>query len=818
MTAGAVAERGSRPRAVTGLAFRHDLRLVPAALTVWLGAMAGLLVAWWLAIACAAAALVAGVAMVRRPGARSVYGAAGALIAAGALLAGPAAWVLHDAEHDPLREYVERGGEAIARVTLTDRARPVRTAGFANQPGSGRTVLARGSVDAVRVGEAVVASSGRVLLVAPAATWSRLLPGQQVTARGSLTPAHSGELIVAVLQIRAPPEAVTEPPWWQRAAQSMRESLREACAAVLGPEEAGLLPGLVVGDTTGVPHRVEEEFLDAGMSHLVAVSGANVAVVCGAVLLLLRLLRVGPRTSAAAAGLVLMGFVILVGYEPSVLRASVMGGVGLLALFLGRSRSAMPALAFAVAVLVLVDPAMAVSFGFALSVVATGALVLLAPVWAAAMRRRGVPPGIAEGLAIPLAAFVVTAPIIAGMAGEVSLVTVAANVLAAPVVALATVLGFVAAVTAGVAPWLAQVCVALAGPEAGWLVLVAREAAAIPGAVISWPGGWWGGLLAAVLCGVVVVLFRYRRFRSLIAALTVAVMVVLVPVTVLGPGWPPSGWTLVACDVGQGDGFAIATGDPGRAVVVDTGTELGDIDRCLDRLDVDRVPLLVLSHLHADHIGGLDAVLGGRSVGAIAVGPGRSPEWAWDEVSEIAHRRGVRLVSLTAGQGLRWPRLDLRVIGPRYVAPAAEDSGTDVNNASLVIMATTPAGRVLFTGDVELAAQADLLASGEDLRADVLKVPHHGSRYTLPGFVAAVEPRIALISVGAANRYGHPSKATVDALRTAGATVVRTDKNGDTAIVAGHGEQLIVPHAARGPPKLSQLLLIRDIYCYLEGV
>ena len=321
----------------------------------------------------------------------------------------------------------------------------------------------------------------------------------------------------------------------------------------------------------------------------------------------------------------LVGFVILAGPEPSVLRAGVMGAVGLLALAIGRERAALPALGTAVVALVLWDPAMAVSFGFALSVLATAGLVLLAPRWADRLAARGVPRGLAEALAVPAAAHLVTAPVVAGMAGQVSLVSVVANLLAAPVVAPATVLGVLAALVAPVWPWFAELLVRVAGPEADWLILVARHAARVPGAVIGWPSGWWGGLLLVACVLLLVAALRRRRLRVLVGVALAGLLVVLIPIRVIAPGWPPPGWVMVACDVGQGDGLVLATAEPGRAVVVDTGPEPGPMTACLDRLDVSRVPLVVLSHLHADHVGGLDAVLADHAVGAVAVGPAREP-------------------------------------------------------------------------------------------------------------------------------------------------------------------------------------------------
>jgi competence protein ComEC len=645
-----------------------------------------------------------------------------------------------------------------------------------------------------------VGSRGRVLLIAEAAEWSDLLPGQSVTVRGDLAPARPGELTVAVCFVRGPPQTLTAPSWWQRGADGMRTALRRA-ASVLADEPAGLLPGLVVGDTSALSPRVEQEFLDAGMSHLTAVSGANITVVCGAVLLLLGAARAGPRTRAGAAGVALVGFVVLVGPEPTVLRAGVMGAVGLLALALGRRGSALPALAAAVVGLVLHDPGMGVNLGFALSVVATGGLVLVAPCWTEAMHRRGVPTAAAAALAVPLAAFLVTAPIVAGMAGSLSLVAVVANVLAAPVVAPVTVLGVAVSALAGVWPAGAELLVRLAGPGVDWLILVARQASAIPGAVMPWPPGWWGGVLTVLVIAAGVFALRYRPARIGLAAALVVLLLVVVPVRVVAPPWPPADWSVVACDVGQGDAFVLATGEPGRAVVVDTGPRPGPVDRCLDRLGVDRVPLIVLSHLHADHIGGLASVFEGRAVGGIALGPGRTPDWAWLEVLEQAAAHQVPLLEVADGDRFGWPVLEFEVIGPRYVPPvpldsAAEQDGTTINNSSVVALATTGAGRTLLTGDIELMAQADLLASGVDLSAEILKIPHHGSRFSLPDFLGAVRPRVALVSVGADNSYGHPSERTLRMLTADGVLVARTDIGGDTAVVPGDAGPTVV---RRGP-------------------
>ncbi|MEA5366625.1 ComEC/Rec2 family competence protein [Amycolatopsis sp., V23-08] len=782
---------------------RQDMRLVPAALACWLAALSGLLFGWWTAVAVGlTSAALAGVVLWWARGRSRALGAAAALLVLGLVAAGPVASRIRDAEQDALRAASAQGLPATLRVVVAERPRPVRSAGYADQQAGARSVVLSADVRTASVDGQSVVSSGRVLLLAPVAEWAGMLPGREVRVAGLLMPPRGPDLTVAVLSVRGPPGEPGPAPWWQETAAGLRSGLHDLSQS-LPDEPAGLLPGLVLGDTSALSPRIEQEFVTAGLAHLTAVSGGNLAVACGAVLLLLRVLRLGPRLSAVAAGLCLVGFLVLVGPEPSVLRAGVMAAVALLALALGRRGSALPALAFAVCVLVVADPAMATDFGFALSVFATAGLVLLAPRWAGVLVRRGVPPGFAEGLAVPLAAFVVTAPVLAGMAGTVSLVSVVTNILAAPVVAPATVLGVLATVTGPWWPGAGTFLVHLAGPEAEWLIFVARHGARAPGAVVAWPGGWAGALLAAGVLAVLVFAVRYRRIRVLLAILVVGALLVFVPVRVLAPAWPPRSWAMVECDVGQGDAVVLATSEPGRAVVVDTGPEPGPVDECLHRLSVDRIPLLILSHLHADHIGGLASVFDGRSVGGIAVGPGRAPDWAWRQVAAEASREGVPLVELSPGERVDLPGLALDVLGPRYVPSrsAGAQDGTTINNSSVVLRAETAAGRVLMTGDVELAAQADLLADVGDLKAEVLKVPHHGSRYSLPAFLAAVAPRTALISVGAGNTYGHPSKSTVDTLTALGALVTRTDVDGDTAVVPDPSGPAIARRGEpRGPP------------------
>jgi competence protein ComEC len=270
---------------------------------------------------------------------------------------------------------------------------------------------------------------------------------------------------------------------------------------------------------------------------------------------------------------------------------------------------------------------------------------------------------------------------------------------------------------------------------------------------------------------------------------------VLVPVRAVSPGWPPPGWLFVACSVGQGDGLVVHAGGD-AAMVVDTGPEPTAVDACLRRLGVHTIPVLELTHLHADHVGGLDGALHGRSVGEIDVGPSREPATGWRAVQESAGRSRVPVRAVSVGERRRFGGLVVDVL-----APAAPFRGTrsDPNNSSVVLRVAAGGRTLLLTGDVEVEAQDALLRSGADLRADVLKVPHHGSAYQSPGFLRAVGAGVGVISVGKDNDYGHPSPALLHELSRLGMRAERTDLDGDIAICLRDGRLSVVTRS-RAPP------------------
>ncbi|KPI18803.1 ComEC/Rec2-related protein [Actinobacteria bacterium OK074] len=638
--------------------------------------------------------------------------------------------------------------------------------------------------------------------------WLELLPSTRVEVSARLAPALSGgDRVAAVLRVRGggAPEVVGGPSVSQRVAGGLRAGLREATAG-LDADPRALLPGLVVGDTSRVTTELDDAFKETDLAHLLAVSGGNftllLALFIGPAGLAQRVERKGlaPRLgitlrgTAVLGGVLTLGFVIVCRPEPSVLRAAACGAVALLAVATGRRRSLIPALAAVVLLLVLYDPWLARSYGFLLSVLATGALLTVAPRWSAALRSRRVPPRLAEALAAAAAAQALCAPVVAVLSARVSLVAVPCNLLAEIAVAPATVLGFAALGAAPVAMPVAKGLAWCASWPVGWIADIARTGASLPGAGVDWPGDWSGALLLALVTAVVLAAgWRLLRRPWVVGACLAVFLLVVVqppPLTRVITGWPPPGWRFAMCDVGQGDATVLAAGD-GTGVVVDAGPDPVLVDRCLSALGITRIPLVVLTHFHADHVAGLPGVLKGRSVGAIETTGDEDPPEQTAFVRALAAARHIPVTRAAAGERRRVGPLDWRVLWPEP-DPAPLPDGP--NDASVTLLVRSAGMTLLLLGDLEPPAQRALLASpaGAGLGpVDVLKVAHHGSAYQDPDLIRRVAPRLALISCGRDNPYGHPAVRTVAALREEGALVLRTDEDGAIA-VAGAGPGLRV--------------------------
>ncbi|GHC96922.1 competence protein ComEC [Nocardiopsis terrae] len=753
-----------------GLERPPDLRLLLPAAAAWLAALGALAAPPWLAWLCAGLAACGALAafFAARPPWEVPALALAATLACCATVAAVAGAHVHRTVSSAAAEAAGRGGDALFRAVVSADPRP-----RAGMPRPGRAewvVPAR--TEWVRLDGRADASRAPVVVLASGEGWADLLPGQSFEARGAFLEADGDRLTAALVPVRGPPEKVRGPGRLQVFAAGVRSGLREATAELPQPAR-GLLPALVLGDVSALPESTAEDFRATGMTHLLTVSGANLAILTGFVLGAARWTRAPTWCAVLGGALMIWVFVLVCRPEPSVVRAAFMGSLGLLALASGRAHAGLGALCATVVGVLFVAPGLAASYGFALSVLATAGILLLVPGWTRAWSSR-CPAPVAEAFAVAVAAHVAVAPVLVLLSGEVSWVSVPANVLAAPVVAAVTVAGSALAALAAVWPEGAAALVHLPGLGVSWIAVVAETGARVPYGALPWRSDVAGALLLAAV--VAVFLLTRGVLRRVVAAAAVAVLVLGLAARCVPGGWPPPGWVLLACDVGQGNALVLSSG-PGEAVVFDVGQEPEPVDGCLERLGVREIPLLVLSHDHADHVDGAPGVLRHRTVSAALApeGFGRSP------VGRLLAEEGVALTAAERGQRFR--------VGPwllRVLWPEAGFTGS-VNDTSVVVRADGPEMSVLLTGDIEQEAQGRLLHGPEPdlLSVTVLTTPHHGAGDQDPDFLSATGAAVSVTSVGRDNRHGHPAPSTWDLLERTARVNARTDRDGDVAVLGG---------------------------------
>lgn len=750
-----------------------DLRALALAVVSWVAALMAFRLPGWVGPLALGVALGV-LALRRRTGRETITGLGWCLAALGVLVS--TSLQSQAVRPDPVDRLVRERASVEGVVVL--RSDPmVREGRFGTQ------VLFRARLEQVTGRGRRAQVRAPVLLIADR-SWTPTAMGSRVRLQGRLAPANGPDL-AGVLHTRGPPVLLDRPGPLLRGADRLRAAIR---AAADGPDRTAgaLVPALVDGDDAALPSEVTEDFRTSGLTHLLAVSGTNLTIVVGCLLLLARWCRVRGRWLMLVGGLGVLGFVLLARAEPSVLRAAAMGTVALLGMGTGGRARGTRLLGVAVTVLLLFDPWLALSPGFALSTAATAGILLLAPGWRDRLQR-WTPRWVAEAVSVPMAAQLACTPLVAALSGQVSLVAVAANLCAAPVVGPATVLGLAGGVVGLLSDTLGTAVARPAVWCARWIVEVAQRGADLPVASLAWPVGATSLALLTALCVLVAVALGRILARRALSLGCVVLMTLALLVPLPTPGWPPAGWVMVACDVGQGDALVLRAG-PDAAVVVDAGPDPRSVDECLRRLGVRMVPLVVLTHFHADHVDGLPGVLRGRSVGQIEVTTLSDPLSGVRRVQAVAAGARVPVRRVEYGEQRSVGPLTWQVLAPSR-APSP-DSESPPNDASIVLLVHTRGISLLLMGDEETSSQRQLQRNIGDLRVDVLKVAHHGSARQDPDLVRGLDARLAVISVGRDNDYGHPAPSLLQLLRKSRLTVARTDRDGDVAVVVDHGLRL----------------------------
>ena len=758
----------------------HDWRMLPVASAAWAASWLG--TSGWRPDAGPLIAIVVGLGLIALTAARLgrmwtclvlvVFAVTG-------LTAGVQSWQRHTSS---VAELASAGATGTVRVRI--QGEPQETSGI---------VVGRAELVWVESrGRRIEAAVPVVLLGTgeEGEAMRRAVAGAEYSAGVRLRAPRPDEAVAAVLSVREFRAMERGPSVVDAGAAAMRQGLR-AAVAHSPPGQAALVPSLVVGDTSRVDGEMRERFQATGLTHLMAVSGANLTLMLGVVLTVARSAGLRGWSVRAAAIVGVAVFVAVCGQEPSVLRATAMGLVALAAVGVSSGRRSVRALSVAVLALTWLDPWLARSVGFALSVAACMGIVLLGPPLIRAMTR-WVPRWGAEAVAVPLAAQLATQPLVTGISDQVSVIGVVTNALAGPFVGPTTVLGLAAALL-----WWAPTLAAGPGWLAGWcsqpILWLAGAGAALPSATWEWEASVTGMavVIVAVAAAAMVLPTILRSPLGGVALLVAVIAASLVRPTPVG--WPGQ-WAAAFCDVGQGDSTVLSAGQ-GAAVLVDAGPEAAPTHNCLAALGVTSVPLLILTHWHTDHTGGAAEIIARYRPELILTRAGTQPSWLLDAAREVAAevRHAVPGQTLTVGE-VEWRTASVWEPAGGGV-PEAEGEGSPENDASVVGVAEVRGLRVLLAGDAEPAGQSVALRSaaahGVSLSAHVLKLPHHGSSRQEPRFFAASGAALAVASSGLDNDYGHPAASTVQLAQRQGMEVVRTDEHGSIAVEMA-GDRLIV--------------------------
>lgn len=620
-----------------------------------------------------------------------------------------------------------------------------------------------------------------------------LPPGERVVVEGTIGRLRGsfGEYLrrrgyVATLAVEALRDLGPPRNPLVRMANALRGSLRRSLARVFPRKEAGLLMGLALGDTSGLDRGVEEDFRATGLSHLTAVSGENLVMFLAPILGVAGLVGAGRRARFVIGVSAVGFFVLLTGAEPSVLRAAAMSGLALLGVFLGRPRSPPAILGGAVLLLLAHDPTLVHAVGYQLSVAATAGMALLAQPVANHLSR--LPRSLALAAGTTLAAQAGVMPLLLFYFRVFPIVSIPANLLAFPSVGPGMLLGLAAGALDAVWGPLGIMVAAHARLPIGYLEWLSDHLARSPLPSITSPGGRVMTLIVGL--GILAAAGWWIRSGRRVPRRALVLGVLVVPVLVLTSAFragPPSRLTIVFFDVGQGDA-ALIRSPGGATILIDGGPDPDLVAAKLAGLGVRRLDLMVATHAHADHVGGLPTVLARFPV-ALVIDPGctgDSPYYA--DFLRAVRSAGVPFRHPAAGAVMRVGDVRLDVLGPEA---CYQGTASDPNNVSMVLRMTDGPASAMFSGDAEQPSQTELLEDhAAMLPALVLKVPHHGGSTSLEQFFLAVHARVAIVSVGP-NRYGHPVRAVLRELAEEGMRVFRTDRAGDITVSFDEGRVLV---------------------------
>ncbi|MCX7921922.1 MAG: DNA internalization-related competence protein ComEC/Rec2 [Clostridia bacterium] len=563
--------------------------------------------------------------------------------------------------------------------------------------------------------------------------------------------------------------------------------------ASLPMQQAGLLNGMLIGYREGLTKEVEEAFSDAGLTHLMAVSGANIAFIVFPLVFIFRKMYLKQRTANAIIIGILVLFVFVTGFSPSVLRAVIMAITVLVGQMLRRETDVITSIAFAAMLLMFYNPYSIFDIGFQLSFAATLSLIMFYKSIKSFIDFKYIPNFIADVMAATLAAQVGVLPITTFYFNKISLISVVSNILAVPVVQIISILGFVMAILGQINVVLSQILGYINYTFLTFVLYVTKISSELPYATIK---VITPSVPIIIVYYILIVFFlwykpKYNvkvRHKHYAAAVGIIMLVVIINLLL------PKNLEVVFIDVGQGDSAFIRT-HSGKTVLIDGGgravrtqseASVGDTVVVPFLLDygVTKLDVVIATHGHEDHAQGLEAVLKSIKVDNLVI-PYSSDTEEFKQLLNISRDRNIQVTRCETGD-------DIKIDGKTYFTtlfPKKSQSDMALNERCLVLKLYYKDISILFTGDIEKGTENTLLEENADIKADVLKVAHHGSASsTGEEFLKRVAPKAAVISVGK-NNFGHPSPIVIDRISDSRAKIFRTDESG-AVILTSDGENI----------------------------
>ncbi len=557
-------------------------------------------------------------------------------------------------------------------------------------------------------------------------------------------------------------------------------NIKKRIAGIFGeclPEQqAGLMSGMLIGYIEGLGEEVNDAFRSAGLSHIMAVSGANLVFLIAPLLFILKLLGIGRNHANIICIISIALFTLITGFEASVLRAAVMVSLLLVGGIIKREADIITSIAAAASILVAINPYNLLNVGFQLTFAATLSLVLFTPKIGAFFKRLKIPSSLAELLAATTAAQLGVIPVSVVHFNSISVISLLSNVIVVPLTGLITVLGMITAITGMIFMPAAKLISYLNCALLSFVLYVTKVFAGLSFATII-----IGTPSVSEILAYYGALFLMRSDIKTASKITVigALVCSLSAVSYFSGRAAHKGLEIIHFDVDYGDSAFIRT-EEGVTILVDSGGSSASGSTAGERVilpylmsqGIRRLDLIIASHDHNDHTGGIIDILNTIKVAKLAVTPYVK---AMEDIFAHCEARGTEVIRLQGGDNLRLG-IDKEI---DVLYPMTNDSDFSSNNLSMVLKLKYKETEFLFTGDIEIEAETLIIQEyGDSIRGDALKVPHHGSKTSSSeAFLKKAKPTLAVISVGR-NSWGHPDPLTLNELALWGAKVFRTDMNG----------------------------------------